>query len=696
MAKYDEFGGEIVEDGSPEVDEFGGEIVKPEPVAPSPAQAAQTSIAKAFGTPAPSEKESRGGLVNYLGEAVGGFGAGVVAGVPFGLGPSIVGALTPGETTEDVERSIAEARKKSPVAFGAGEFGAELPTFLTGSAAGGKLATKAAPVVSPTLRKAYELLLKGTGLGAVTGGEAAGRAVVEGAPVGEALKTGAETGLSMAALPAAFAAGPEIASALGAGPKVRGLASTVAPVALAAKSAPVTRREGEIIPEVTGDATDVTKWLLTQGMMAGGMAGGGFEKLAAKSRETIQPKLRRATAEGMELARQDVFKDVLADESVRNQQFRAAIKGEQRAIRTADQIRQGDIKALDKFEADVRDADALARGLEEGTDPSLRGLLGKLFQDVSNRLLRAKQALANRPELAGTPVAEKINTVDRLIEESYLKNTERGGYLEDFNDDPYVRLEQIRKERAADAVRKRDRLSGEQAALLERMGTRNYLEEARTKTAPPPVPEARQRELAEAAGLEYAGPDTSFGKPIRHRLALSPERRAELDAQTQAEFERQVKAGGRSLQGLAPEAEYGEKPPFFDPMSPTRLRAATQPVLPDWVQPSVALRAIAGPVRALAKAPQSEFQETQRVESTRRPTEDVMARPYNTVAMLRAWDKVLEKPSPAVQGVLARLSDRLGIPYDRMLKTTAWRAAGLAQALKDPEVAKEVMANAVP
>lgn len=696
MAKYDEFGGEIVEDGSPEVDEFGGEIVKPEPVAPSPAQAAQTSIAKAFGTPAPSEKESRGGLVNYLGEAVGGFGAGVVAGVPFGLGPSIVGALTPGETTEDVERSIAEARKKSPVAFGAGEFGAELPTFLTGSAAGGKLATKAAPVVSPTLRKAYELLLKGTGLGAVTGGEAAGRAVVEGAPVGEALKTGAETGLSMAALPAAFAAGPEIASALGAGPKVRGLASTVAPVALAAKSAPVTRREGEIIPEVTGDATDVTKWLLTQGMMAGGMAGGGFEKLAAKSRETIQPKLRRATAEGMELARQDVFKDVLADESVRNQQFRAAIKGEQRAIRTADQIRQGDIKALDKLEADVRDADALARGLEEGTDPSLRGLLGKLFQDVSNRLLRAKQALANRPELAGTPVAEKINTVDRLIEESYLKNTERGGYLEDFNDDPYVRLEQIRKERAADAVRKRDRLSGEQAALLERMGTRNYLEEARTKTAPPPVPEARQRELAEAAGLEYAGPDTSFGKPIRHRLALSPERRAELDAQTQAEFERQVKAGGRSLQGLAPEAEYGEKPPFFDPMSPTRLRAATQPVLPDWVQPSVALRAIAGPVRALAKAPQSEFQETQRVESTRRPTEDVMARPYNTVAMLRAWDKVLEKPSPAVQGVLARLSDRLGIPYDRMLKTTAWRAAGLAQALKDPEVAKEVMANAVP
>ena len=204
-----------------------------------------------------------------------------------------------------------------------------------------------------------------------------------------------------------------------------------------------------------------------------------------------------------------------------------------------------------------------------------------------------------------------------------------------------------------------------------------------------------ERRLSAAPDIANVTGETQLQAAVR-RLRALPEgdrRRAELEAEVQAEFERQVKAGGRSLQGLAPEAEYGEKPPFFDPMSPTRLRAATQPVLPDWVQPSVALRAIAGPVRALAKAPQSEFQETQRVESARRPTEDVMARPYNTVAMLRAWDKVLEKPSPAVQGVLARLSDRLGVPYDRMLKTTAWRAAGLAQALKDPEVAKEVMAN---
>jgi hypothetical protein len=455
---------------------------------------------------------------------------------------------------------------------------------------------------------------------------------------------------------------------------------------------------------VGGNATDWTKWALTQGMMAGGepvietVLGpkAAYERLAAGSREQIQPKLRRATSEGMELARGDVYKDVLADEAVRNKQFRSAVVGEQRAIRTADQIRQGDVKALDKLEADVRDADKLAQDLADGTDPSLRGLLGKLFQDVSNRLLRAKQALSNRPELAGTPVAEKIATVDRLIEESYLKNTEKGGYLEDFNDDPYVRLEEIRKERAADATRKRDRLAGEQAALLESIGVRNYLEEARVKTKPPPVPEARQRELAEAAGLEYAGPDAAFGTPTRHRLAMSPERRAELDAQTQAEFERQVQAGGRLLQGRAPEAEYGEKPPFFDPMNPMRSTAVIAPKLPDWVKPAVAGKIAAGVFRGTARAPQSKFTEVQEATNPLRPSQGTLERPYNAVAMLRAWDKVLERPSSATQGVIARIADRMGITPDKLTRVSAYRAAALEQALKDPEVAKEVMANVAP
>jgi hypothetical protein len=353
------------------------------------------------------------------------------------------------------------------------------------------------------------------------------------------------------------------------------------------------------------------------------------------------------------------------------------------------------MRALNKLEADVRDADKLAQGLADGTDPSLRGLLGKLFQDVSNRLLRAKQALANRPELAGTPIAERIGVVDRLIEESYLKNTERGGYLEDFNDDPYVRLEEIRKERAADATRRRDRLAGEQAALLESIGTRNYIEEARTKTKPPPVPEARLRRLAEEAGLEYGGADAAYGAPVRHRLSMPPERRAELEAQAKAEFERQVAAGGNLLQGRAPEVDYGEKAPFFDPLNPMRMTAVVAPKLPDWVKPAVAGRIAASVFRGTAKAPQSKFTEVQEATNPLRPTQATLERPYNAVAMLRAWDKVLERPSDATRSVLARIADRMGITPDKLIRTTAYRAAALEQALKEPKVRDEVL-SAIP
>jgi hypothetical protein len=124
-----------------------------------------------------------------------------------------------------------------------------------------------------------------------------------------------------------------------------------------------------------------------------------------------------------------------------------------------------------------------------------------------------------------------------------------------------------------------------------------------------------------------------------------------------------------------------------------RARAATETILPDWMKPSVAGRILAGPVRALAKAPESKFRETQGVREERRPAETTMEKPYSTVAMLRAWDKVLERPSDATKGVLARVADRMGITYDKLTKTTAYRAAALEQALKDPEVAKEVMAN---
>jgi hypothetical protein len=810
-----------------------------EPEAPAPIQAAQTSISQAFNKTAANQR----GLLSKATEAglfgLADIGSGAVAGAPFGLGPSVLGAL-PGTSTEEVEQDIAAAKKRSPVLFGVGEFGSELATsFLPGAAAGEFLAAKAGPALTrafPVLSRApgvLEAALKGLGLGTVTGGEAAGRAVVEGAPVEEALKAGAETGGSMMLMPLGFQAAPALAKvapqAVRAGIEkvpsyLRNLVPEVvsSPVAATGRAVEATSRflapavapvglAYESMPSKDASKSEWTKWALNQGVLAGGIAGEGFEKLAAKSRESIQPKLRRATAEGMELSRGDIygqearrevamgqiqkaeqarqvqnevtrrlegqrrsnieqqileeqrkgeFKTREAEEVVRNRQFRAAVRGEQRAQGVAERMMQGDVSQFDKLAADALDLDTLVKGLGDGSDPALRGLLGKLFQDVSNRLLRAKQALANRPELANKTLVEKINTVDRLIEESYLKNTEKGGYLEDFNDDPYVRLEQERVKRLAAAQQKQDRLSFQQAELLNRINTRDYLKDARAKQQPPPaLPEERVREIAEDAGLDYKGPDEQYGTQVRHPMKLSPasavapvgrdvalarkleqktrgqvldevlaerklsvepdianvtgetklqaavrrlrslpegdRRRADLEAEVQGEFERQVAAGGRTLRGLAPEADYGEKPEFMNVMDVGRARAATETILPDWMKPSVAGRILAGPVRALAKAPESKFRETQGIREERRPAETTMEKPYSTVAMLRAWDKVLERPSEKTVGALARIADRLGITYDKLLKTTAYRAAALEQALKDPEVAKEVMSNVV-
>ena len=556
----------------------------------APLQAAQTSISQALNKPS-----SGPGLLSRVAMAgvqgVADIGSGAVSGIPFGLGPSIVGML-PGTSTEEVEQDIAEAKKRSPVLFGAGEFGAELPAFLTGAGAGEKLAEKAAPAaaryLSPGLRKAGEYLLKGVGLGGVTGTEAAGRALVEGKPFNEALATGAETGLSMAALPGAFAAGPEIAGALGAGPKVRGLVSAVAPTALAIKSAPF---EGDPTGLTAnrfknqGNATDWTKWLLTQGTMAGGamgLEGGlgeGFERLATKSREGIQPNLRRATSEGMELARGDVYgqearrllqehaletpvektkreqavrtqaegeigtykqaeanrRRSIQDEAEarqeatrqagldrqiveearkgdyrlrdaetkkRNQQFRMVLRQEGRILRNAENLQTRATETLARLQSEAENLAALERGIEDGSDPSLRGMLGKLFQDTNNRIKGAEEAVARNPGRYAPEFVQQLQKTRDIVDDSYIRNTDRGGYLSDFVDDPYARLEAYRRDRMTKVSRDRDANAAAQAQAAERL-LADFVQEARAQQKPVQIPEERIREIAEQAGLAY-------------------------------------------------------------------------------------------------------------------------------------------------------------------------------------------------
>ena len=158
--------------------EFGAvRVTEPAPTPKTrPVEAAQASISKAFGAPEAEEPGVLSNLASATGDflarqAAGGL-AGFTAGLPFGVGPSVIGALTPDVSTEEVEQGVAEARARAPIAYGVGEFGTELATtFLPGAGLGSKLVTKAAPYtrgLSPALKRAAEAVIKGVGLGTVT------------------------------------------------------------------------------------------------------------------------------------------------------------------------------------------------------------------------------------------------------------------------------------------------------------------------------------------------------------------------------------------------------------------------------------------------------------------------------------------------------------------------------------------------
>lgn len=124
MAKYDEFGGEIVEDGGAEVDEFGGEIVKPSAPAPAPAQATPEPAP----TPEPSfgEKLARKGFAAALGitEAIP-FGTQAAAGLR-----SLSGPETYEEELAGLRGEQARAAELEPLTYGLSRFGmtaAQLP-----------------------------------------------------------------------------------------------------------------------------------------------------------------------------------------------------------------------------------------------------------------------------------------------------------------------------------------------------------------------------------------------------------------------------------------------------------------------------------------------------------------------------------------------------------------------------------------
>jgi hypothetical protein len=217
------------------------------------------------------------------------------------------------------------------------------------------------------------------------------------------------------------------------------------------------------------------------------------------------------------------------EEKKRNQQFRAALREEGRVIQTAANMERQGEATLRKLQAEAADLAALEQGLQEGTDPSLRGMLGKLFQDTSNRIMGAEEAVVRNPGKYAPEFVEKLRATRQLVDDSYIRNTERGGYLSDFVDDPYARLEAYRQDRLAQAQRSKDANAAAQEQVSSRL-LADFEKEARAARAPVEIPEARIRALAEKAGLDYRRTkdlpkgrvDPEFGTEIIYPLKAAP------------------------------------------------------------------------------------------------------------------------------------------------------------------------------
>jgi len=305
------------------------------------------------------------------------------------------------------------------------------------------------------------------------------------------------------------------------------------------------------------------------------------EEAAARQEARRQSDIDRQIVEE---ARKGDFRLRQAEEKKRNQQFRAALREEGRVIQTAaDMERQGEA-TLRKLQAEAADLAALERGLQEGTDPSLRGMLGKLFQDTSNRIMGAEEAVARNPGKYSPDFVEKLRATRQLVDDSYIRNTERGGYLSDFVDDPYVRLEAYRQDRLAQAQRAKDANAAAQEQASARL-LADFAKEARAARAPVEIPEARIRAIAEKAGLDYRRTkdlpkgrvDPEFGTEIVYPLkaapasAVAPESR--VVALERERAERPI-TKAEMVETIRREREArGEAPPVPPTSAEARLRA---------------------------------------------------------------------------------------------------------------------------
>jgi hypothetical protein len=233
----------------------------------------------------------------------------------------------------------------------------------------------------------------------------------------------------------------------------------------------------------------------------------------------------------VEAERKNDYTERVKEQRTRNQQFRRAVANEQRVIETAQNMKTNAEATLNKLLTEAADIAELQRGLEAGTDPSLRGMLGKLFQDTSNRIIGAEEAVARSPGAYSPEFVNKLKATRKLIDDSYVRNTDKGGYLEDFVDDPYVRLEQYRAELMAKTQKQADANAAAKGRAASRL-LADFEQEARAARERPLVPEERIRAIAEEAGLDYSQKPSDipegfidppmFGQRVDYPLKAAP------------------------------------------------------------------------------------------------------------------------------------------------------------------------------
>jgi hypothetical protein len=345
-------------------------------------------------------------------------------------------------------------------------------------------------------------------------------------------------------------------------------------------------------------------------------------------------------------------------------------KQEARIARSAADMEQRAESTLRKLQEEAKALIELEKGLQEGTDPSLRGMLGKLFQDTSNRIMGAEGAVERNPGMFSPEFVDRLKTTRALVDESYGRNTEKGGYLSDFVDDPYARLEAYRQDRLAEARKTQSANAKAQEEASSRLLSDFRKEaEAEMRAETTPKPAAFLQQLTQ-------------GRPSR------------LEPAVQARMAQELAAARRTVGGLSPTTvQPGERPSGI--LEPSTGRILYETLFPEEARPFVSLRRFmpgAGGGAVRVTEPKRSLPEYSAVREGEIPTETRLERPLQLQALTDSWLRLL-RTERTPQTAIEKFARGLGKTVDEFVSTPSLALESLKLALQENEADKDAKAR---